>query len=126
MKMLTETIFSLLMKVKVMHSLPGRMRISLPQIKKIPEEFRHEQDLIELLLLVLPGIERVTVNYLLGTVLIAYESRLTSEKIILTYIKKALTLLNRFQERLSKLSPHQLQEEIKTIGLMAKQEIEEK
>lgn len=115
MSVFTETLFNLMVKIQVVHSLPGRLRISLPQIKNLPQEFSQEEELIKSIFLALPGIEHISVSYITGTVLINYDFHSTSEKKILAYIKKVLSVVNRSQRELINPSSADLEKEINRI-----------
>lgn len=80
-------------KFEVLSNIPGRMRIKVNHFKKIPKEsFEYQIDAIRAIKK-LQGIEEVSFNSTIGTILIEYNTeKLTSEEIIswLNFIKKLL------------------------------------
>lgn len=80
-------------KFEVLSNIPGRMRIKVNHFKKIPKEsFEYQIDAIRAIKK-LEGIEDVSLNSTIGTILIEYDTeKLGSEEIIswLNFIKKLL------------------------------------
>ena len=85
MKLLEEG-YLLLAKPRVVHSIPGRLRLQVPLLKKVGHERRGWIQLICSLLKFPEGIKDVTVSRVTGTVLLHYDSALVSEKEILSFI----------------------------------------
>lgn len=123
MSIISQTLFNLIFKIQVIHSLPGRLRISLPQIKNLPQHFRQEEEIINSIFLALPGIENIVVSYLAGTALINYNPNVTNEKKILAYLKKILSIIYRNQKDFTNLSLTDVKKEIKRIINIVQQEV---
>lgn len=68
-----DFIFKQALVINVQHALPGRVRLFIPLIKKIEEDFAPALDTIEELLFTIPGITSINPNYLSGRVLIHYD-----------------------------------------------------
>ena len=85
MKLLEEG-YLLLAKPRVVHSIPGRLRLQVPLLRKVGHERRGWIQLICSLLKFPEGIKDVTVSRVTGTVLLHYDSTLVSEKEILSFI----------------------------------------
>ncbi len=61
-------------RIKVLHSIEGRVRIKLPDLDKIPENNKiHEEDVMKAVKM-LNGIKDVSINYVIGTCIINYDS----------------------------------------------------
>lgn len=123
MSIISQTLFNLIFKIQVIHSLPGRLRISLPQIKNLSQHFRQEEEIINSIFLALPGIENIVVSYLAGTALINYNPNVTNEKKILAYLKKILSIIYRNQKDFTNLSLTDVKKEIKRIINIVQQEV---
>ncbi len=72
---LIDFIFKQSFKVEVLHTLPGRLRVHVPLLKKISEDFEPTAETIEELLFTVPGIQNVTPNYISGNMLIKYDAK---------------------------------------------------
>lgn len=81
-----------LSKVKVIHSLPGRVRVKIPSLSDVPKEYQKYDVEISHAVKILNGIENININYLLGTVLITYDTNVLYEKKVLSWIKKAIKI----------------------------------
>lgn len=77
-------------RIKVLHSIEGRVRIKLPDLDKIPEKYKiHEEDVIKAVKM-LNEIKDVSINYVIGTCIINYDSNLITADKILRWIKKII------------------------------------
>ncbi|WMJ81900.1 hypothetical protein RBU49_06540 [Clostridium sp. MB40-C1] len=74
-------------KVKIIHSMPGRIRLKVPNLNKVPEEFRNYDKFFIKAIRILDGIEDISMNYLIGTTLITYNSKVVYEEKIMRWIK---------------------------------------
>ncbi|NNK14107.1 MAG: hypothetical protein HKP52_07710 [Desulfofustis sp.] len=83
---LFEEGYLLLAKPRIVHSLPGRLRLQVPLLKKVGRDHQHWNDLLCTLLKVPEGIEEVSANSVSGTVLFNYNTKMVSEKEILSFI----------------------------------------
>lgn len=81
-----KVIISNLMKINVSHSMPGRIRLKIAQLKDIPQEYRIYEKYILDGVRKLDGINEVEVNYITGSVLIKYDDTKLYEKKILAWI----------------------------------------
>jgi hypothetical protein len=83
-----EMIFkSIHLRPRILHRLPGRLRIHIPVLRQISEPF---QKFVHLLLqdFTLPeGIRSVRINFITGNLLIEYDIKGTEEKEILRWLE---------------------------------------
>ena len=80
-------------QIKVVHSIPGRLRLSVPNLSKIPEEFKKNM-IIEFTELILSkkGIKSIEYSYVTNKILLYYDVKLISEKQILDWLNKVWKL----------------------------------
>ena len=74
------------LKPRVVHRLPGRIRVHIPALRQVTDEF---QTVVNVLLtkFTLPGgIEKVTINFITGNLLIHYDHRSVQEKVVLEWL----------------------------------------
>lgn len=84
--MLKKIIVSKLMKIKVAHSIPGRIRFKVASLKDIPDEYMIYEKYLHQALKKLDGVENVDVNKMTGSILINYDIKRTYEEKILNWI----------------------------------------
>ena len=105
-----------LMKIKVSHSLPGRLRLKVSSLKLIPKEYIVYEKFIDESLKKLDGVTSVEINNLTGSILVIYDVNITYEKKILRWIEKLEEIgLNNF-ELIEKYGESNLDFVIKTIN----------
>lgn len=83
--------FNLFFKFDVVSDLPGRIRLKVLHYKKLPQDAQRYQQYGMQVIKKLDGVEKVTFNFVTGTVLIEYDKyKLTSSEILeyLDLIKK--------------------------------------
>lgn len=93
----------MLAKPRVVHSLPGRVRLQVPLLKKAGRDHHYWSDLLCTLLKVPEGIEEASANCVSGTVLLSYDTKLVSEKEILTFITSLSRVFVTQREDLARL-----------------------
>lgn len=81
-------IYSKFVKIKVLHSIAGRLRISVPYLTKTPKEFRFLDAGVKNLIKLKDGIEDIDISYITGNVLITYDKEKLNEKIIIEWLEK--------------------------------------
>ena len=75
-------------QIKVVHSIPGRLRLFVPNLSKIPEELKKYDEEVKKIILLKKGIKSVEYSYITNKILIYYNINLISEKEILEWINK--------------------------------------
>ena len=86
--------FNLFFKFDLVSDLPGRMRLKVAHYKKLPKETQQYQQYGIQVIKRLDGIDKVTFNFVTGTVLIEYDKyKLTSSE-ILAYLDLIKKLVN--------------------------------
>ncbi len=83
MKKFLATQFFKFSKMKVVHSIPGRIRLSVPGLKMVDSSFIHfEEELIEILK-ELRGVNDISLSSVSGKALVLYDPTIASEESIL-------------------------------------------
>lgn len=103
--MLKKIVISKLMKIKVAHSIPGRIRFKVTSLKDIPEEYMIYEKYLHQALKKLDGIENIDVNKVTGSIVVTYDIKRTYEEKILNWIEiikeiglKNLELIEKYGE----------------------------
>ena len=80
--------YLMLNQIRVVHSIPGRLRLFVPNLSKVPEELKKYDGEVKKLILSKKGIKSVEYSYITNKILLYYNSNLISEKEILEWINK--------------------------------------
>ena len=107
---LANACLRLLFKPRVLHRLPGRLRIHLPSLKKILRGRPEIEDLITALIAVPDQIREVRIDPVTANVLILYDADGVGEDEILAYINALFEIILRSRGQLEKLSADRLTE----------------
>ena len=80
--------YLMLNQIRVVHSIPVRLRIFVPNLSKVPEELKKYDGEVKKLILSKKGLKSVEYSYITNKILLYYNSNLISEKEILEWINK--------------------------------------
>ena len=100
---LPDSALRLLFRPRVLHSLPGRVRIRIPLATRLA---RRHQDIVALvvdLIGVPEEIHQVEGSAVTGTLLIRYDQRRLNEKDVLAYLRTLFEIYLRNRETLDRL-----------------------
>ena len=80
-------------KIKVIHSIPGRLRLKVPKQVYVAEEFRQYDRYVVDGVKLLDGIEDIQFNYVLGTILLTYDTNKVYEEKVLKWINRVVEII---------------------------------
>ena len=80
-------------KFKVVHSIPGRLRLKVSNASKIPQDAKEYDKYVVQGLKMLEGITDVEFNYITGSVVINYDTKKTYEEKIIKWINKVIDIV---------------------------------
>ena len=83
-----RTTYLMFNQIKVVHSIPGRLRLFVPNLSKVPEELKKYDNEVKKLILSKKGIKSVEYSYITNKILLYYDPNLISEKEILEWMNK--------------------------------------
>ena len=75
-------------KVKVVHSIPGRIRLLIPSLDKFPEQMKKHEHYITTIIKLKNGIKSVEFSYLTSKILIEYDKMKLKEQDIVDWLNK--------------------------------------
>lgn len=110
-------------KVKVVHSIPGRLRLKVCKSVDIPEQFRGYDKFVVVGVKLLNGIKDINFNYLLGTIVLTYDVEQTYEEKILKWIDKIIEVVIKNLNLIEQYGESNLDYVIKTIETQLKEEV---
>ena len=83
-----RTTYLIFNQIKVVHSIPGRLRLFVPNLSKVPEELKKYDGEVKKLILSKKGLKSVEYSYITNKILLYYDPNLISEKEILEWMNK--------------------------------------
>ena len=83
-----RTTYLMFNQIKVVHSIPGRLRLFVPNLSNVPEELKKYDDEVKKFILSKKGIKSVEYSYITNKILLYYDPNLISEKEILEWMNK--------------------------------------
>ncbi len=110
-----DMVLQSLARVRVVHRLPGRLRLHIPLLGHVPDAWRPSFGLLEQILLIPNGMSAVHIEPMTGNVLIVYDPDCLREQDILDGLKAALAWARRHQTHLAALKHEDAERLIRTI-----------
>ncbi len=100
---LKKSIGNYLLGPKVIHRIPGRLRVSVPAIKDMPEQFNGMANRLMDKVRFGNGIKTVDLNFISGNVLIHYHVNQTDEERVMRWLNDLYIFLVNIKKRIAKL-----------------------
>lgn len=106
---LLSTAFLLFNKIKVVHSIPGRLRLSVPGLNKVPEHMKQYDRYTTSIIKMEKGILEVSYSYMTCKILVTYDVNLTNEKNIVNWINFVWKKVVENQDLYNKMSVEEIE-----------------
>jgi hypothetical protein len=87
------------LKPRVVHRLPGRLRVHIPALRHVSIEFQKIVDILLTKFSFPEGIIKVTINYISGNLLILYDKDSVYEKAVLDWLSDLATITGQIWVR---------------------------
>jgi len=100
---LYEKGYLLLAKPRIVHSIPGRVRLKVPLLKKIDKKHHEYAPLVCRLLTIPDGIDSVSASPVSGTVLLHYDANSVSEQELMQFISSLTRVIVEQKDELTQL-----------------------
>ncbi len=104
MKILEDAAIWSLLRPRVTHRLPGRLRLRVPLLRKLPDEWLQTAQILEQVMCSPDGIRSVRSSRTTGSILVEYDPDMLSEADVLGFIRTLLELLWRHRDRFAGLN----------------------
>lgn len=111
-------------KVKVLHSIPGRIRLFIPSLDQVPEQMKKYEDYTTAILKLKDGIKRIEYSYLTSKILIEYDKEKLAEKDIVDWLNKIWKIIVDNEHIYQGMTVYQIEDNIKKFYLMLKERLE--
>ena len=103
---------------RVVHSLPGRARIHVPALQKLPPGSDVSQGAIDKLSLLFPGVVSVSASSISGNILVAYLPAQITERHILNGLQNFGRALLRYRQKLTQLKPDDFEKVLERLAIL--------
>ena len=110
-----RTTYLMFNQIKVVHSIPGRLRLFVPNLSKVPEELKKYDNEVKKLILSKKGIKSVEYSYITNKILLYYDPNLISEKEILEWINKVWKTVIEHSELYENKSLKEIEDNLDTF-----------
>ena len=109
MNSLLKSAFLYFNKIKVVHSIPGRLRLQIPGLDKVPEDMKKYENYTTSIIKMEPGIEEISYSYITSKVLVKYNPHLTNEKKIVDWLNYVWKKIVENEDVYSKMSVEEIE-----------------
>ena len=111
-------------KVKVVHSIPGRIRLFIPSLDKFPEQMKKYEHYITAIIKLKDGIKSVEYSYLTSKILIEYDKMRLKEQDIVEWLNKIWKIIVDNENVYQGMSVDDVEKNVKKFYEMLKSELE--
>lgn len=111
-------------KVKVVHSISGRIRLLIPSLDKFPEQMKKHEHYITSIIKLKNGIKSIDYSYLTSKVLIEYDKEKLKEQDIVDWLNKIWKIIVDNENIYQGMSVDDVEKNIKRFYEMLKSELE--
>ena len=111
-------------KVKVVHSIPGRIRLLIPSLDKFPEEMKKHEHYISAIIKLKDGIKSIEYSYLTSKILIEYDKTKLKEQDIVNWLNKIWKIIVDNEDVYQGMSVDDVDKNVKRFFEMLKGELE--
>jgi hypothetical protein len=88
------------LKPRVVHRLPGRLRVHIPALRQVTSDFQNIVDVVVTKFSYPSGIEKVSINYITGNLLIHYNQNTIQESSVLVWLSELSMITGQIWMRL--------------------------
>ena len=111
-------------KIKVVHSMPGRIRLLIPSLDKFPEQMKKHEHYITAIIKLKDGIKSVEYSYLTSKILIEYDKMKLKEQDIVDWLNKIWKIIVDNEDVYQGMSVDDVDKNVKRFFEMLKSELE--
>lgn len=120
------TAYLKLNKIKVVSSIPGRLRLLIPNLNKIPKDMQKYDYYTTNLLKSLGGIESVEYSFLTNKVLITYDQNKINETKIVYFLNRAMKIIAENYKQYEDMDKKDVVKNLDNFYAMLKKKLEAK
>lgn len=109
---LFENLYEYMIKIYIVHSIPERLRLSIPLMKEIPKAWQIDTFTVTELIEAIPGVKEASYSYLTGSALILYDANKSDERKIIKSLKNMLRIVGAHRTQLARTKVEELEEAV--------------
>ncbi|XGU47944.1 HMA2 domain-containing protein [Fusobacterium necrophorum subsp. funduliforme] len=123
LKKFLKTTYLMFHQLEIVHSIPGRLRLFVPGLSKIPEEMRKHEHYTTDLILSKEGIQSIEYSYLTNKVLIHYDEKVIQDKEIVSWMNAVWKIIVDHSDLYEKMTLREIEKNLDRFYELLKKEL---
>ncbi|MCI7681329.1 MAG: cation transporter [Fusobacterium necrophorum] len=123
LKKFLKTTYLMFHQLEIVHSIPGRLRLFVPGLSKIPEEMRKHEHYTTDLILSKEGIQSIEYSYLTNKVLIHYDEKVIQDKEIVSWMNAVWKIIVDRSDLYEKMTLREIEKNLDRFYELLKKEL---
>lgn len=111
-------------KVKIVHSIPGRIRLFIPSLNNVPEQMKKYESYINSILKLKKGINNIEYSYITSKILIEYDKEILTQEEIVKWLNKIWKIIVDNEDVYYGMNIDEIEKNVKNFYQMLKNELE--
>ena len=124
LKNLLKKTYLMFNKVKVVHSIPGRIRLFIPSLDQFPEQMKKYENYITAIIKLKAGINNIEYSYTTSKILVEYDKTKLNEEDIVNWLNKIWKIIVDNEDVYHGMSMDEVEKNVKKFYEMLKNELE--
>jgi len=124
LKNLLKKTYLMFNKVKVVHSIPGRIRLFIPSLDQFPEQMKKYENYITAIIKLKAGINNIEYSYTTSKILVEYDKTKLKEEDIVNWLNKIWKIIVDNEDVYYGMSMDEVEKNVKKFYEMLKNELE--
>ena len=124
LKNLLKKTYLMFNKVKVVHSIPGRIRLFIPSLDQFPEQMKKYENYITAIIKLKAGINNIEYSYTTSKILVGYDKTKLKEEDIVNWLNKIWKIIVDNEDVYHGMSMDEVEKNVKKFYEMLKNELE--
>ncbi len=124
LKNLLKKTYLMFNKVKVVHSIPGRIRLFIPSLDQFPEQMKKYENYITAIIKLKAGINNIEYSYTTSKILVEYNKTKLKEEDIVNWLNKIWKIIVDNEDVYHGMSMDEVEKNVKKFYEMLKNELE--
>lgn len=124
LKNLLKKTYLMFNKVKVVHSIPGRIRLFIPSLDQFPEQIKKYENYITAIIKLKAGINNIEYSYTTSKILVEYDKTKLKEEDIVNWLNKIWKIIVDNEDVYHGMSMAEVEKNVKKFYEMLKNELE--
>lgn len=120
---LLENLYERMIKINIVHSISGRLRLNIPSMKEIPKAWQVDSFAVTQLIEAIPGVKEATYSYVTGSAIILYDPNRIDEEKIIKSLKSMIRIVGAHKTQLENTKIEELDETVRKMKEVIKLEM---